>query len=56
MQLLGSVTVTTDGSGTATFTVTFNVVVTPGQVVSATATGPGNNTSAFAQDVTVSGG
>jgi titin len=55
-QLLGSVTVTTDSSGNATFTVTFNVVVTPGEVVSATATDPGNNTSAFAQDVTVSGG
>jgi hypothetical protein len=51
-QLLGSVTGTTDGSGTVTFTVTFSVAVPAGQAVSATATSPAGNTSAFAQDVT----
>jgi titin len=53
-QLLGSVTVTTDASGFATFTVTFATAVPVGQFVSATATGPGGDTSSFAQDVTVS--
>jgi hypothetical protein len=51
--LLGSTSVTTNGSGMARFTVTFTVVVPAGQAVSATASDPGGNTSAFAQDVTV---
>jgi titin len=55
-QLLGSATVATDASGTATFTLTFTVMVTPGQVVSATATDPARNTSEFAQDVMVAPG
>ena len=53
-QFLGSATVTTDTSGTVNFMVTFNVAVPAGQAISATATDPSNNTSAFAQDVTAS--
>ena len=48
---LGSLTVTTDANGNATFTATFNVDVPPGQFVSATATDAQNNTSAFAQSL-----
>jgi len=51
--LIGSITVTTDSSGNATFTAAFPVVSSPGQVVSATATDPGGNTSEFAQDITI---
>ena len=51
--LIGSTTVTTDASGNATFSTTFHVVTTPGQVVTATATDPGGNTSEFAEDVTI---
>jgi CSLREA domain-containing protein len=49
---VGSATVTTTSGGTANFTLTFSVTVPAGQAVSATATSPANNTSAFAQDVT----
>jgi titin len=45
---LGAATVTTDDSGAATFTVTLDGGVAPGQYVSATATDPAGNTSAFA--------
>jgi hypothetical protein len=45
---LGAATVTTDDSGTATFTVTLDGGVAAGQYVSATATDPAGNTSAFA--------
>jgi hypothetical protein len=56
-QFLGSATETTGGSGTVNFTVTFNAAVLAGQVVSATATDVlSGNTSAFAQDVTVTAG
>ncbi len=51
--LIGSTTVTTDASGNATFSTTLHVVTTSGQVVTATATDPGGNTSEFAQDVTI---
>ncbi len=39
--------VTTDGSGNASFTANFVTTVTVGDVVTATATDPGNNTSEF---------
>ncbi|MFL6255865.1 MAG: Calx-beta domain-containing protein, partial [Pyrinomonadaceae bacterium] len=45
-QLLGSTDVTTDASGNATFNVTLPTV-SPGQVVTATATDPSGNTSEF---------
>jgi hypothetical protein len=54
--LLGTETVTTDGSGDATFSFSFTTPSTTGQFVSATATDPLGNTSEFAQDVTVSAG
>jgi hypothetical protein len=41
-------------SGTATFTVTFNVSSLVGLYISATATDPSGNTSGFAEDVTTS--
>ncbi len=53
---LGSIAVTTNSSGNATFTATFSVAVPTGQFISATATDPGGNTSEFSQDVTVSSG
>jgi hypothetical protein len=51
-QYLGSATVPTPASGTANFTFNFSVSVPVGRAISATATDPANNTSAFAQDVT----
>jgi hypothetical protein len=45
---LGAATVTTDDSGAATFTVTLDGGVAAGQYVSATATDPAGDTSAFA--------
>jgi hypothetical protein len=54
-RLLGSTVVTTDTSGNASFTVTFNIPVDPGQFISATATDPANNTSQFSQCVEVAG-
>jgi hypothetical protein len=51
--LIGSTTVTTDSNGNASFTVVLSIAVTPGQVVSATATDPSGNTSEFSQDVTI---
>ncbi len=53
-SFLGSVKVTTDASGTASFTITRSVPVAPGQFVTATATDPGNNTSPFSDPVQVS--
>jgi hypothetical protein len=41
------VTVTTDATGKATFTATFDVEIDPGQVITATATDPLNDTSQF---------
>jgi hypothetical protein len=46
---LGSTDVTTDGSGDASFTVTFPDLVPAGQFVTATATDPNNNTSEFSE-------
>jgi len=52
---LGFTTVTTNGGGSATFTLSSLPVVSLGQFVSATATDAGNSTSQFAQDVLVTG-
>jgi titin len=52
-QFLGCLQLTTDDSGSAAFTAVFAVGVQPGEFVSATATDPGNNTSAFAACVAV---
>jgi hypothetical protein len=49
---LGSITVTTDSNGNASFTATLPVVPA-GYAISATATDPNGNTSEFSQDVTV---
>lgn len=51
---LGNATVTTDATGSAPFIVTLPVVVTPGWVVSATATDAAKDTSEFSRDVTAS--
>jgi hypothetical protein len=51
---LATKTVTTNGSGVASFSFTIKPAVAAGEVVSATATSPSNNTSAFSNDVTVS--
>jgi CSLREA domain-containing protein len=50
---LGIATPSTDGSCEATFDVTLLVSVTPGSVITATATDPTNNTSEFSQCFTV---
>jgi titin len=54
-QLLRRVTVTTDENGVATFSVDFDYELLPGQLVTATATDPADNTSAFSQAVAVTG-
>ena len=54
--LIGSITVTTDSNGNASFTATFTATVPSGQFVIATATDSTGDTSEFAQDVVVSGG
>ena len=50
---LGSVNVTTNASGNASFTTSFMVPVTPGQVATATATDPNGNTSEFSACVPI---
>jgi titin len=55
MQLLGFVTVTTDASGFVSFAATLDQCVPPGEFVTATATNPGGDTSAFSAPVQVSG-
>lgn len=55
-RFLGATTVTTDGSGNVSFSVTFPTAVPAGQFVSATATDPDGNTSEFGQDRTVVAG
>jgi titin len=52
-QLLGALSVTTDGNGAARFTANFTTSVTVGQFVTATATAPGVNTSQFSSAVIV---
>jgi hypothetical protein len=52
---LGFMTVTTNGSGDASFSVTLPAAVAAGQVVTATATDPAGNTSEFSQAVAVVG-
>ena len=54
--LIGSITVTTDANGNASFTATLSASVPAGQFVSATATDSTGDTSEFAQDVLVTGG
>jgi hypothetical protein len=54
--LLGSITVTTDVNGNASFTATFKGSLAAGEFISATATDPSDNTSEFALDVSVSSG
>jgi titin len=53
-RLVGSVVVTTDADGNASFTVTFDTALDPGVVLTATATDAGNNTSAFSAGAVVS--
>jgi parallel beta-helix repeat protein len=50
---LGRVTVTTDETGVAIFTFNYGSELPLGQLVTATATDPANNTSAFSQTVAV---
>jgi len=50
---LGLITVTTDGSGNASFATTFAAFVPAGQVITATATSATNNTSEFSQWIAV---
>ncbi len=50
---LASKTVTTNSSGVASFSITIKPAVAAGQVISATATSPAQNTSAFSADVSV---
>jgi hypothetical protein len=53
-RFIGFITVTTDASGHATFAVGFPSDVQPGEFLTATATDPANNTSAFSQDMLIS--
>jgi len=50
---LGATTVTTDASGNANFTETFEIVISPAQFVTATATDSNNNTSEFSPGRTI---
>jgi hypothetical protein len=54
-RFLGSVQVTTDADGQASFTLTFAVAVDPGQFLTATATDAVHNTSRFSAGVAVTG-
>jgi hypothetical protein len=53
---LGDTTVTTDGSGDVSFSVTIAATVTAGQVISATATHPDGSTSEFSDTVSAATG
>src|SRR5207302_6199745 len=48
-RYLGSALITTDASGNASFEVVLEARTTPGEVVTATATDPGGNTSEFSR-------
>jgi parallel beta-helix repeat protein len=52
---LGTTDATTNGSGDASFTVTFNTALTPGSIVTATATDSSSNTSEFSKCAVVQG-
>jgi hypothetical protein len=54
-RFLGSVQVTTDADGNASFTVTFAFAVDPGMFLTATATDSAHNTSRFSAGIEVSG-
>jgi hypothetical protein len=54
-RFLGSVQVTTDADGHASFTVTFAIAVDPGTMITATATDSANDTSLFSAGVQVTG-
>lgn len=55
-QLLGTETLTTDNSGNASISSSFNVVVTTGNVITALATDNNDNTSEFSACVTIQSG
>jgi len=52
---LGSIQVTTDGSGNATFDEVLPVTIAAGELVTSTATDPGGNTSEFSQQLVFTG-
>jgi len=52
-NFIGAISVTTNGSGNATFAPVLQATVPASQKISATATDPAGNTSEFAQNVTV---
>jgi hypothetical protein len=52
---LGTMNTTTNGSGDAAFSVTFNTALTPGSVVTVTATDPSSDTSEFSKCAVVQG-
>jgi hypothetical protein len=53
-KYIGTVTITTDGSGNASFTAVLSAAQPVGQYITATATDPQNDTSAFSNATKVS--